>query len=623
MYEKFGAVVDGKRVDFNLFVPDNSIDPGQYTRGATPNIKLVRVVGDFQSAIGGTDWDVASAPYMPEVVPQHPNGRHYRFKTVTDLPDGFYQYKYFVEFNDGTTRLVSDPNAKYGGSDQDNENSAFVIGGPLVQAQPIEERLPPGDLVIYELMTDDFTAELRVDPGDPTNAQREKAQFDVVKERIPYLEALGVNAVEFMPWTPWPGGEFSWGYDPFQFFAVEYRYWHDPKRPLEKRHKLRQLINALHAKGIHVIMDGVFNHVRAGHTPNRGFPYRWLYQDADDSPFIGGFSGGGFFEDFDFGNACVRQFIRDVCVYWIEECEIDGIRFDYSLGFYREGDSSVGINRLIADVRDHLTTSGRTNVALILEHLTDERYESIDDTNQICASNNWLDPFMFKHFEYARNGNIDDQILRPLNSNRDYAAGKGPVTYVQNHDHSSYVHEAGGRHRWFKTQPGLIALMTCPGAVMIHNGQEFGEDKFLPGSGSGRVVPRPLRWGTESSDSGDPVGTTLFDHHAHLIRIRKDHPALRSPNFFPDLFNHPDGYGAFPDKDVVILHRWGTAADGQTERFIVVINYSDFDQHIDIPFSVDGQWEDLLNGASAVVQGNRLSHQRISSNWGRIYYNKS
>jgi pullulanase len=96
---------------------------------------------------------------------------------------------------------------------------------------------------------------------------KEKAQFDVVRERIPYLEALGVNAVEFMPWMPWPGGGFSWGYDPFQFFAVEYRYCHDPKRPLEKLHKLRELINALHDKGIHVVMDGVFNQVRAGTNP--------------------------------------------------------------------------------------------------------------------------------------------------------------------------------------------------------------------------------------------------------------------------------------------------------------------------------------------------------------------
>jgi pullulanase len=614
MYEQFGAALDGSKVEFKLFVPDNTIDPTQYTRGGQPGIKTVRVVGDFLSVIGGQDWDVATAPTMAEV--SHPNGRLYQFKMPNDLPDGFYEYKYFVEFTDGTTRFVSDPCAKYGGRDQINENSAFVIGGSLAQARPIASRLAPKDLIIYEMMMDDFTANLRTD--DPGNT----APVDVVKSRIPYLKQLGINAVEFMPWTPWAGGSFSWGYNPNNFFAVEYRYIHDPSTPFDKLHKLRELINALHDADIQVIMDGVFNHVEAGIDPSRGFPYRWLYQHPNESPFIGAFAGGGFFEEFDYTNKCVQEFIRDICLYWFDAFQIDGIRFDFTLGFFRQGEPHLGITKLIADIKAHMSDTGRTNIALILEHLTDNRFESIEDTNEAGASNNWLDPYMFEHFGYARNGNIGDQLLRVLNSNRDYAAGKGPVIYVQNHDHSTYMHEAGGRHRWFKTQPGAIALMTCAGAVMIHNGQEFGEDKSLPGSGDGRVVPRPLRWGTDSPESGDFVGGRLFDVYAHLINIRKQHPGLHSPNFFPDLFNHPDGYGAFPDKDIVIYHRWGTAMDGSTERFIVVINYSDIDQWITVPFPADGQWDDLLNGGFATVNGFRLFDQRISSNWGRIYLHR-
>ena len=89
---------------------------------------------------------------------------------------------------------------------------------------------------------------------------------------------------------------------------------------------------------------------------------------------------------------------------------------------------------------------------------------------------------------------------RILDANRDYVAGKGPVTYIQNHDHSTAIHDAGGRGRWFKTQPAAVALLTSRGAVMIHNGQEFEEDKFLSGSGDGRVVPRPLQWSTQSPE---------------------------------------------------------------------------------------------------------------------------
>ena len=126
---------------------------------------------------------------------------------------------------------------------------------------------------------------------------------------------------------------------------------------------------------------------------------------------------------------------------------------------------------------------------------------------------------------------------------------------------------------------------------MLHNGQEFGEDDWLPGSGNGRVVPRALHW----NYCQDSVGKSLCYLYQKLIQIRNAHPALRSPNFFPTV-NHPDGYGAFPDKDVVIYHRFGYSQSGQLERFIIVVNYSDFDQRIDIPFSANGMWDDLLNG---------------------------
>jgi 1,4-alpha-glucan branching enzyme len=614
MYDKFGAVVQGPRVEFNLFLPDNMRDPSQYVRGGSPRIKQIHVRGDFQGIVGSRNWQLDNKFKMQKF--EHPNGWLYKLAIDRDLAEGYYQYKYFVEFENDTQRWVSDPITKYGGNDE-NENSAFVIGGNRTVVQPIARRLPPQDLVIYETHLDDFTAEFR----------HNKAPVDAFRERLDYLQDLGVNAVEFMPWTAWPGSGFSWGYDPVSFFSVEYRYVNDPGNPADKLVKLMELINDLHQRGMHVIMDGVFNHVRAGNDPNLGFPYLWLYQDPSDSPFIGTFAGGGFFEEFDYQNKCVEEFIRDICIYWLDRFQIDGIRFDYTLGFFRRGDSGVGIAKLIADLNQYLNNTGRSNVALFVEHLTDNRFEAIGDTNDSGATGCWFDPFMFEHFEYGRNGNLNtgnpQRILRILNANLDFASGKGPVTYIQNHDHSSIVHEVGGRGRWFKTQPAAIALLTSPGAVMLHNGQEFGQEEFLPESGSGRVVPRPLRWQNDSPLGNDSIGKSLFGLYRRLIDIRKRYPSLRSSNFFPYPFNHPDGYGAFPDQDVVVYHRWGQAEGGGFERFIIVVNYSDFDQRIDIPFSTNGRWEDLLNDGFVIVGDLKLFNQRINSNWGRIYYQKA
>src|SRR5215510_2115759 len=65
MYQLLGArEVNAGRVTFRLFFPDRAIDANQYVGGGLPNVRAVRVVGDFQAALGGTNWDAASAPVL-------------------------------------------------------------------------------------------------------------------------------------------------------------------------------------------------------------------------------------------------------------------------------------------------------------------------------------------------------------------------------------------------------------------------------------------------------------------------------------------------------------------------------------------------------------------------------
>jgi len=609
MYENFGAVVTERSVEFRLFFPDTSRDPSQYSRGGSPRIRRIQVAGDFQSITGGASFDTNSAPDMTRN--EHPNGWLYSY-AISELSEGFYRYKFFVTFEDGTSRWCSDPCARH--SVGNEEHAAFVIGGNTTIVNPLASRPPQRDLVMYELMIDDFTRGYRADT----------APIDAVRDRIDYLVELGINSVAFMPWTSWPGASFSWGYDPFLFFSVEDQYVRDESVPLDRHYKLKTLINDLHSRNIGVIMDGVFNHVSRGPNPGSGFSYYWLYQNPTESPFVGRFGGGLFFDDLDFYNSCTQQFIFDVCKFWLDEYQLDGIRFDYSLGFYQQGDYEHGITRLVSDLRNYLSQTNRNNIALVIEHLTDNRYEAINDTNLICATGCWFDQFLQEAFRYVRSQNIDPRILRILNSNLDFAPGKGPVTYIENHDHATFVNVAGGRGMWWKMQPYAIALFTAPGAVMIHNGQEFGDDQWMPENGEGRVVPRTVNW----QYSTDSAGQSLLNLYKRLISIWKNYPALRSSNFAPWPYDenqtrfNQDGYGVDTNRDIVIFQRWGRAQDGQNEQLVIVINFSNADQGVDIPFPVNGSWEDLLNGGTALVQQNRLYNQRINSNGGRIYYRK-
>jgi pullulanase len=617
MYEDFGARVTGTSVQFRLFFPDRAADPTQYLAGVPgdPRITRLQVAGDFQSEMGGSDWNLASAPDLVRTA--HPNGWLWTFQ-VDGLPEGFYQYKYVAAFQNGDVRWCGDPCTRFVvGSD---ENSGFVIGGPTATVQPIAAGMQPADLIIYELMIDDFTAEYRAG----------LAPVDAVRQRIDHLVGLGVNAVEFMPWTGWRNGQFSWGYNPYAFFSVENRYIQSagPPSPFEQAtrlYRLKTLVNDLHVRGVNVIMDGVFNHVDAGPgSDGKGFAYHWLYQEPADSPYTGRYAAGGYFEDLDFHNHCTEQFIYDVCRYWLDTYQLDGIRFDFTLGFLEPADPATGLPTLIADLRAHLQSTGRPNVALFLEHMSDNRYDAIGVTNTVGASGCWYDRFLWDVPAAAVNG-CDTKLLRVLDTGFSFDADKHPVPYIENHDHSTAAARVGGRARWWKLQVPTIALYTCAGAVLLHNGQEFAQDESMPENGDGRVLPRPLHWAL----GDDPTGQWLYYLHARLARIRREHPALRTHNFYPSPYDekltHFDdqGYGVNTDTDIVIYHRWGPGTDGRLERFIVVLNFGDTDRWIRIPFSTNGRWADLLNETVVDVQGFELPNHRVGSNWGKVFFQRT
>lgn len=605
MYENFGAIVIRSSVTFKLFFPDNTVDAHQYQRGGLPNIKQLRVTGTFQSESGGVNWDYTRAPVLERM--PHTNGWLYTYE-IPHLPDGFYEYKYFVQFNNGTTRWCSDPCSKYGGFE--NENSGFVIGGTKITVEPINKRLPVQELVIYELMLDDFTAEYRAG----------KAPLDAVLDRLDYLESLELNAIEFMPWTTRPEGEFSWGYDPIAFFSVEYDYYNDDSEPLKKLFRLKTLISELHKRNIHVIMDGVFNHADAGVDPDKGFAYFWLYETPSDSPYIGNFGDAGFFNELDFANNCTDQFITDVCTYWIEEYGIDGIRFDYVKGFYVATDPKQGIGEIILYLHKYTKAKHLENMSFILELLTDNRYDAIGQTNKINANGCWFDPIMWELRNTFNYGYVPLSLMRALDSGQDFGDDKYPVPYVENHDHSTLTGQCGGRYIWFVTQPMVIALFTISGAVLIHNGQEFGEDYVFPEDGPGRVMPRPLRWERVNDD----VGQKLIWLYTTLIKIRKENPALAYNNFYPDNYDisltefNDKGYGLSSSRKLVIYHRWGDV-DNKLEKYIVVLNFSSSDQSIDIPFSENGTWQELLTNTTVQVQNYMFNNYVVGSNWGCLF----
>jgi pullulanase len=438
-----------------------------------------------------------------------------------------------------------------------------------------------------------------------------------------------------MPWTQWPGDAYNWGYEPVSFFSVAYRYTLNPINQAEKLYLLKRLISTCHARGIQVFLDGVFDHVTAADA-QRGFGYHWIWENPDDSPYTGNFAGAGYGIDLDYHNNCVDDFIFDVCRYWIEVFAIDGIRFDYTLGFYDPvNEGQRGLPTLLSRLRDYLDKQGRQNFPLILEHSWD--FSSIDVVNTVGATSCWLDPFRSQARSFLSNRQVQPSLMRMLDSGRDFGDGRTPVTYIENHDHESLMINAGSRDEWWRSQPYAIALMTACGAPMIHNGQEFGESFPMPepfqedptappdsqDARRKRVAPRPLDW----SQLKDGPGQALFNLYRKLAAIRNAHAGLTSANFYPRFWDESntqldgDGFGIDPVSQVVVYNRWGNAQDGRLEKFYIVLNFSPWTQTVEMTFPEDGGWVDLLSGWAPAVQNNRLRFE-VGSNWGHIFYKK-
>ena len=376
-------------------------------------------------------------------------------------------------------------------------------------------------------------------------------------------------------------------------------------------------------------MDVVLQHAQPGATDS-GFAYYWLWQQPNESPFVGKFTE--------------RRHVREPAARLLQQLHPAVRRRRLLLlgGEVRDRRPAVRPDvglppRRPADPGHPRGDPGHPrpargvggSFAYIIEDTWD--YSAVDATNKVNATNCWYDVMRSHPANYiSYDHHVDTQFLRVLNAGKDFNAGKGPVTYLENHDHSTITLSAGGRGLWYRLQPYIIALYTTPGAVMVANGQEFGRVEFLwendgdKPANEKRVQPRPLRW----AEADDGPGQALRDKYARLAKIRADHPGLRSSNFYPDFYDEawahfgPGGYGVDVDKQVVIYHRWGPAEDHRTERFIVLLNFSGYDQWVDLPFPTNGDWDDLLNGFRVHVSDYWIRNFRVSSYWGHVFYQK-
>ena len=192
-------------------------------------------------------------------------------------------------------------------------------------------RLPFATTVIYEMHVAGFTRH----PSSGVVPDKRGTYAGMI-EKIPYLQDLGITAVELLPVFQYdaqdcpPGLTNYWGYSPVSFFAPHAGY-SSRRDPLGPVNEFRDLVKALHRAGIEVILDVVYNHTAEGNHDGptlslRGLDNETYYLLEPDRARYSDYTGTG--NTLNANEAVVRRLIVDSLRYWVRHMHVDGFRFD-------------------------------------------------------------------------------------------------------------------------------------------------------------------------------------------------------------------------------------------------------------------------------------------------------
>ena len=255
-------------------------------------------------------------------------------------------YTFAVTVN-GITRETGDPYARAAGV---NGVRSMIVDlartAPSGWERDVRPNIPPAQRTVWEVSVRDFSQDTAsgVRPAwrgkyMAFTQQGTTLHGDGIHPTcLNYLKRLGVKYVQLMPIFDFGSvdeakpllRQYNWGYDPTNFNVPEGSYSTDPTRGEVRIRECREMIAALHAAGIGVVMDVVYNHTYRTENPlNSTVPYYFFRQNPD-----GSFSNGsGCGNEFASERPMARRYLIDSILYWAKEYHIDGFRFDL-MGLY-------------------------------------------------------------------------------------------------------------------------------------------------------------------------------------------------------------------------------------------------------------------------------------------------
>lgn len=572
---------------------------------------------------------------------------------------GLY-YAFRVRINGKWNNEVPDPYAKLVGT-----NGRRAVVGDLRDTDPaawIKDTPPafgsrttsggksqaPTDAIIYELHVRDASIH-------PSSGIRAKGKFVGLTETgtrnnsgastgIDHLSELGVTHVHLLPSYDFftvdesrpDSAQYNWGYDPLNYNTPEGSYSTNPADGLTRVREFKQLIQAMHAKGLRVVMDVVYNHTMLTETSyfNELVP-GYYYRQKDDGSFSNATACGN---ETASERPMMRKFILESVKYWVKEFHVDGFRFDLmgvhdietmnlisrelhalkpDILLYGEGWTAGGSP--LPDTLRALKKNAHLldRIAVFSDDIRDGIKGSVfvhDDKGFASGKPGMEESVKFGVVASTLHPQVD--YTRVNYSKAPYASGPHQtISYCECHDNhilwdklAISAADAGPDERKEMQKLAFAIVLTSQGIPFLHAGSEFlrtkngVENSFNAGD---RV--NAIDWDLKSRNKD------MYDLVRVLVKMRRSHPAFRMTTtaaiskqlvFREDLPAQVLGY---------VLD--GKPSGDKWKKIFVCFNGSRTEKDVSLP---PGKWrvfvsDNLKAAASTAISGN--IRMEASSAW--------
>lgn len=523
--------------------------------------------------------------------------------------------------------------------------SSFDWGNIKQLEQPFE------DLVIYEIHVRGYTK-------DKSSGVSAPGTFAGLKDKIPYLKDLGINAVELMPIFEFDEMESArvvdgvqlynyWGYNTVSFFAPNTSYAFNEEHNHEGD-ELKSLIKALKENGIEVILDVVFNHTAEGNEMGPCFSFKGIdnnvyYMLTPDAHYYN-FSGCG--NVMNCNHPVVRNFIIDCLRHWAIEYRVDGFRFDLASILGRDQNGAPMANPPILESLAFDPVLGKMK-------LIAEAWDAggLYQVGSFPSWNRWAEwngryRDDMRSFLKGDDGMAGNAITRITGSRDLYSpesrGHKASVNFLTCHDGFtlydlySYNEKHNKRNGWNNTdgdnnghswncgaegetddpnvnglrrrliKNAFAALLCSRGPAMFFAGDEFCNTQF--GNNNAYCQDNIISW----LDWGRlEEFKEIHDFVRHMIQFRKEHPILRK-------MTKPSSC-QFPEISVHNGTPFNASTDYKTKLIgIMYAGRNEEDTEDDIVFyCMNAYWEPLVMQLPVLPNG---KHWHVDTNTNAEYF---